>query len=273
MAGHEVVCTSCGEVHQGLPTDRGFGLPDEVFALSYLDAYRRVRSNADLCTLDERRFFIRGVLEIPFLYREDAFAWGLWAEVSKQDHDLYVNSFNDASAQGRMFSGALANAIPGVNDTVGLLVSIEFQDPASRPTFVFPSSADHVLAVDQRNGINEAQHHRMLELCGHFKGSRRMDVAQQASSWEVAPTGEGAGRLVSRNPESAAITSWHFYKNAAGFFGFVSLFVYCGILLALGPASGAVLFIALGMLAALLISVRSGKRLLLLRRMRMAQRR
>ncbi|WP_355498815.1 hypothetical protein [Xanthomonas sp. PPL133] len=79
--------------------------------------------------------------------------------------------------------------------------------------------------------------------------------------------------MVSRNPEDATITSWHFYKNAAGFFGFVSLFVYCGILLALGPAPGAVLFIALGMLATFLISVRSGKRLLLLRRMRMAQRR
>ncbi len=35
MAGHTYICSSCGKEHQGLPTDWGFKLPDEAFALSY----------------------------------------------------------------------------------------------------------------------------------------------------------------------------------------------------------------------------------------------
>ncbi|MET0550661.1 MAG: DUF2199 domain-containing protein [Xanthomonas sp.] len=169
MTEHDFVCASCGQVHPGLPTDWAFGLPDEVFALPYLDRYRRVRSNTDLCTLDDRRFFIRGVLKIPFTYRDDAFAWGVWAEVSKEDHDLYVDHFSDAQVQGHRFSGVLANAIPCLNDAVGLPFSVELQDPRNRPAFAFPPSAEHALAMDQRTGIDEAQHHRILELCGHFK--------------------------------------------------------------------------------------------------------
>ncbi|WP_355499249.1 DUF2199 domain-containing protein [Xanthomonas sp. PPL133] len=178
MTEHDFVCANCGQAHPGLPTDWAFGLPDEVFALPYLDRYRRARFNTDLCTLDDRRFFVRGVLKIPFTYRDDAFAWGVWAEVSKEDHDFYVDHFNDAQVQGRRFSGVLANAITGLSNAVGLPFSVELQDPRSRPEFAFPSCAEHALAVDQRTGIDEAQHHRMLELCGHFKDSQRMDVTQ-----------------------------------------------------------------------------------------------
>ncbi|MCI2245267.1 hypothetical protein L3067_11710 [Xanthomonas sp. PPL568] len=88
---------------------------------------------------------------------------------------------------------------------------------------------------------------------------------------DSARTTGGNAERVHRPQEAVTITVWHFYKNAAGFFGFVSLFVYCGILLARGTASGATMFIACGMFATFVTSVRSGKRLLLLWRMRRAQ--
>ena len=36
-------CTHCGEWHDELLTDIGCGLPDAVFALGYLERYRRAR--------------------------------------------------------------------------------------------------------------------------------------------------------------------------------------------------------------------------------------
>ncbi|WP_416136139.1 DUF2199 domain-containing protein [Aquabacterium sp. A7-Y] len=52
MSDPSFVCATCGQRHSGLPTDYGFRLPDQVHALSYIERYRRSRSNADLCTLD-----------------------------------------------------------------------------------------------------------------------------------------------------------------------------------------------------------------------------
>ena len=59
-------CGTCGRVHPGLPTEWGFREPDEVFALSYIAKYLRTRINADLCTLDDSRYFLRGLLGLPF---------------------------------------------------------------------------------------------------------------------------------------------------------------------------------------------------------------
>src|SRR4249919_2806196 len=111
MTDHSYVCSSCGKTHEGLPTDWGFKLPDEVFDLSYLDRYRRTRSNADLCALDENRFFIRGLLMIPFTHQEGEFAWGVWVEVPKAVHDFYLDNYSNELAQGTKAEGALANTV------------------------------------------------------------------------------------------------------------------------------------------------------------------
>ena len=171
MTDSSYVCSSCGKTHEGLPTDWGFKLPDEVFDLSYLDKYRRTRSNTDLCALDEQRFFIRGILMIPFTHQEGEFGWGVWAQVSKPDHDFYVDNYSNELAQGTKVQGKLANTIPGFPEITGLPLDIEIQSAKSRPIFTFPRSADHDLAIDQRDGIGHARHHQFLELCGHFDES------------------------------------------------------------------------------------------------------
>jgi hypothetical protein len=102
------VCDTCGERHEGRPTDFGFRLPDEVHALSYLDRYSRSRHNTDLCTLDESRYFVRCVLHVPLLERPEEFGWGVWVEVSAADHDNYLEHFHDAAENAPRFRGALA---------------------------------------------------------------------------------------------------------------------------------------------------------------------
>ena len=168
MSDTSFVCDTCGETHEGLPTDYGFRLPDEVHALSYLSRYQRSRSNADLCTLDEHRHFIRGVISIPLLEQDDSYGWGVWVELAKDKHDEYLAGFNaDLSATPR-FPGRIANIIPGYPDTTGMLIEVQFSTEGARPSFHFPAETSHALAIEQRNGITHKRHHDILRATGFF---------------------------------------------------------------------------------------------------------
>jgi hypothetical protein len=160
-------CGTCGEEHSGLPKDYAFGLPDEVFALGYLDRYRRSRSNADLCILDEQRFFIRGVLPVPFADGDGEFVWGMWAEVTGEQHDLYLAGFHDDLSDNPPFAARLANDVPGYS-CLRLQIDVQFRAGNDRPVFSVPSRVDHILARERRQGISRARHHEILEQVGFF---------------------------------------------------------------------------------------------------------
>lgn len=163
-------CGTCGKVHAGLPSDYACRLPDEVFAMSPTDRYLRTRMGASFCTVDEARFFIRGVLYLPFTDQEGAFGWGLWAEVSEDDHNTCL-AYDAADADGSEvppFSGKLANAFAGYRQTLGLPVEVQLGGIGKRPSFWLPSRSRHTLAREQARGISAARHHQLLEACGFF---------------------------------------------------------------------------------------------------------
>jgi len=161
------ICATCSQEHPGLPTDYAFGLPDDVFALSYIERYLRSRSNPDLCTLDEARFFIRGVLPLPFSDSEGYFGLGMWVEVTKDEHDLYVEGFYEDLSDNPRFSARLANHIPGY-DTSETHVDVQFRAGGDRPTFHLSPGAPSPLASEQHIGITRDRHHKMLENFGFF---------------------------------------------------------------------------------------------------------
>jgi hypothetical protein len=168
MSDESFVCGICDQEHSGLPLDYAFGLPDEVFALGYLDRYRRTRSNEDLCTLDERRFFIRGVLSVPFVESDQEFVWGLWVEVTRDHHDLYLAGYYEDLSDNAPFLGQLANEIPGYGACLGLPLDVQFRSGNDRPTFHVARSIEHPLSREQQGGITAARHHEILENVGFF---------------------------------------------------------------------------------------------------------
>jgi hypothetical protein len=168
MSSSSYFCANCGKEHAGLPTDWGFRLPDEVHALSYIERYERTRHNKDLCCLDRSRYFLRGVVLLPFTESDGDFAWGMWAEVSHAAHDLYMSGFEeDLSALARE-TGTLANSIPGYPETTGVQVEVQFQGAGDRPLFWLPSHTHHALAHEQRGGVSSKRHHDILAALGHF---------------------------------------------------------------------------------------------------------
>lgn len=96
---------------------------------------------------------------------------GVWAEVSKTVHHFYVAKYSNELAQGTRVTGALANTIPGFPEITGLALDIEQKSSNSRPFYVFPASAEHELAIDQRDGIGHTRLHQFLKRCGHFDES------------------------------------------------------------------------------------------------------
>jgi hypothetical protein len=143
-----------------------------VFAISYIAKYLRTRINADLCTLDESRYFLRGHLSLPFTEANGQFGWGVWVEVSKDHHNVYAAQIlREAEGEPPMqcrLEGRIANSIPGYRATLGVAVDVLLGEPSQRPSLWFPSRSRHTLAREQAGGISAARHHQLLDACGCF---------------------------------------------------------------------------------------------------------
>lgn len=162
------ICSCCGESLEGLPTDFGYRLPDEVFSLTYLEKYERTRHNADLCTLDGNRFFLRGLLRVPFTHMDGYFGWGVWAEVDRETHDFYLRNFSVDNSAAKPAFGRLANGIPAAPELGAEALEIHFQDESSRPEFRLLPHSSSKLAQEQHVGIDAGGHHAYLVASGHF---------------------------------------------------------------------------------------------------------
>jgi hypothetical protein len=157
------LCVQCGKWHEELLSDMGFQLPDVVWGMDYLEKYKRASYNKDFCTLDGSRYFIRGLLCVPLEYKDGYFGWGLWVEVNKASHDLYLKHYHEGSDAIPAFEGRIANNIKGYPELLGELVLVKLYDE-HRPFFEMTSTSDHSLAHEQRNHISLARHHEIAEM-------------------------------------------------------------------------------------------------------------
>jgi hypothetical protein len=106
---------------------------------------------------------------LPFQDSEEEYCWGVWVEVSRDDHDKYVRGYNDDLSAEPNFPGQLANSIPGYEETRHLPITAKFGASGQRPNYFVEATTQHKLATDQHTGITAAQHHEMLEAVGHFE--------------------------------------------------------------------------------------------------------
>ncbi len=156
------VCSICGKEHLGLPTDHAFKLPDDVWAIPEPERATRAKSTSDLCQLGDR-YFIRGVLRVPFSEAEGAFGWGVWTEVEWPIFERYLKLYDEDASTEPPHAGTLANALPAYDDTPGTPVQIQFRNQHSRPSIHLMPGDDSRLALDQRSGINNARYHEILD--------------------------------------------------------------------------------------------------------------
>ena len=147
-----------------MPTDFGWQLPDEVWAVPEAERSTRAKFDSDRCQFG-KRFFIRCILTLPFTEQPDYYAWGVWAEIVESDFWRYIELYDkDGRAEPPIF-GSIANAIPGYTSTIGLAVQVQLQDAKSRPT-VRVVDIDHPLSMEQVAGISNQRYHDILASTG-----------------------------------------------------------------------------------------------------------
>lgn len=156
------VCDVCGQVHDELPRDFGWKLPDELWELPEEVRQEMLDWSTDVA-YNEGRWFLRGVLYVPFNFDEGQWGWGIWVEVEEEVMGAAYRCFEmDATNEPRQ-PGTIANKIPGFEDSIGQSVDIQFLTPDKRPIFFFPAESEYPLAKEQREGISAERYHAVLD--------------------------------------------------------------------------------------------------------------
>jgi hypothetical protein len=159
-------CSCCGQVHEGL-ADVGFPAPYYYYTVPAEQRDQRCVLTADLCSIDDRDFFIRGCLEIPIIGSDEHFSWGAWSSVSRANFIKYREVFA-ASGQANVgpFVGWLSVRLPGYPDTLTLKVMAHLRDDRTRPWFELEHS-EHPLSVEYRLGITTERLRQIYEATVH----------------------------------------------------------------------------------------------------------
>lgn len=147
-------CQQCGKEHEEINTQIGFAKPDVYFEVPEAERDKRVVVNSDICYIDRRRFFARGVLQVP-VHGHEHFGWGIWVEMGAADFIRYLELYEDPDqANESPFRGHIATSIPAYGEnTLGIPVAIQLTGPTTRPLFFVEPGVDHLLAQEQSNGV------------------------------------------------------------------------------------------------------------------------
>ena len=141
--------------------DVAFALPDVIHALPADQRAARARTHSDLCSLDERHFFIRGVVYAPVQELGTLFGWGVWAEVSREVFLRYQALYDQDASGEPPAAGVLANVPPGYAP-IEQPLEILFGSPDQRPTFrLVPTDSE--LYREQVEGLPVRKWHRIVE--------------------------------------------------------------------------------------------------------------
>ncbi len=161
MSEFEFKCTSCGEIHTGIPT---FGVDYPITVLSVPEEERdaRVDLGSDDCVIDEKEFFVRGCIEIPVHGYDDPFLWGSWVSLSEESFSEFVRYFGEEKRShiGPFFGWHCGDFIVYDESCVNLKTRVHLRDNGIRP-FIELEPTDHQLAVEQREGISRE---RLIEI-------------------------------------------------------------------------------------------------------------
>jgi len=159
------VCPHCKKTHEGLPTDYGFALPDDVWAIPESQRTNRAKWDSDLCRLDDR-YFIRGLLPIRFAESDGYFGWGLWVEVDRTVFKRYLEIYELDASDEPLAEGTLANHLAGYPDERSCRVTLQFGPEDQRPIIGFFPTTKGVLADEYRTGMSSERYHDVLKSTG-----------------------------------------------------------------------------------------------------------
>ncbi len=155
--GEGYVCGTCGKFHAELPMEFGTDAPLLYETIPADERESRCDITSDLCVVDEKHFFIRGCLVIPVLDGNGPFVWSVWSSLSKENFKRTVELWGtDGRETEPPYFGWLSTRLPLYPETLSLKTNVHTRPVGQRP-FIELEPTDHLLAVEQRNGIAMAR--------------------------------------------------------------------------------------------------------------------
>ena len=142
-------CSVCGEEHDDLPAI-GSAAP-----FHWSDDYKDDTNSlltSDLCIIEGRDHFVRGVIQIPIRDSNQTFDWGVWVSQKKENFELYRKHFNDGVQIGPFFGWLSTKIDYFEEDTINLKAMAHFSTDGTRP-LISIEPTDHPLSIQQRDGI------------------------------------------------------------------------------------------------------------------------
>src|SRR5215831_4113044 len=158
-------CRTCGKWHDGLPLDYGYSAPHYWFESlrNKPDSFL----NADLCVIEQRDYFVRGLIEIPVIGSKEAFRWGVWVSLSHSNFDRMVELCdNPQLLEEPPYFGWLSNSIDEYPETLNLKANVRSRDLRHRP-YITLEQTDHPLSVEQQQGIGIQRVREIVERALH----------------------------------------------------------------------------------------------------------
>jgi hypothetical protein len=170
-----VICPECGVEHDLSDMEPSYRWPDAYLAVPPAERAFRTLAGKDDCRIRDaedtaRRYFLRAVLPVPIRGEHAPCGWGVWVEVGESAFERVRALWTDADqALEPAFPGALANALTGYENTLGLPGSLQLTGPRSVPRFTLDAGLAHPLAQEQREGVFPE---RVVEWLGSHCGHR-----------------------------------------------------------------------------------------------------
>jgi len=159
-------CERCGDWHDAVPS-LGAEAPLYYYSVPADDRSTRCALTADTCVVDGEHFFVRGCIEIIVHGEVDAFSWGVWASLSRQDFEEFVRLLvRDKRSQFGPYFGWLSANFRGYPDAENLKTMVHLRDGGLRP-YIELEPTDHPLSVEQREGISVQRLSQILSIYSH----------------------------------------------------------------------------------------------------------
>jgi hypothetical protein len=154
-------CAVCGKAHDTLPLDLAYKRPFDYFTIPEAERDDRIKISADLCSIDDHAFYIRGYLPVPIHDTDQEFGWGVWVRVDEASFYRYLELWEMDGSQEPPFHGWLSAELRGYPSTNRLEADVHLRGARDRPA-IYLRPSDHPFVQEQLHGIPMARVHEIV---------------------------------------------------------------------------------------------------------------
>lgn len=161
MSADRYQCATCKEWHDGPEFSYAAQAPDLYNDIPETERQHRCQLTPDTCIIDGKHHFLRGVIEVPIVGRDQVMVLGVWVSQSEASFAKVMAAW-DKPEQASLAPtfGWLCTRLAFYPDTEHLKTMVHQREAGLRP-WVELEPTDHPLAVDQREGITLERAHEI----------------------------------------------------------------------------------------------------------------